>query len=88
MSYLVVFESRALKQLYSFPKDMLARLRQKTNELEQNPRPAGAIKLTGNFQGGYRIRVGSVRVLYSVDDKERTVRIFDVEPRDKAYEKR
>ena len=88
MTYSVVFESRSLKQLHSFPREMLERLRRKTNELAMNPRPAGVKKLAGEEQSGYRIRVGDVRVLYTIDDKERIVRIFDIEPRDKAYKKR
>ncbi|MCD6118450.1 type II toxin-antitoxin system RelE/ParE family toxin [bacterium] len=67
---------------------MLERLQRKTNELARNPRPASVKKLAGDEQSGYRIRVGDVRVLYTIDDKERIVRIFDIEPRDKAYRKR
>ena len=88
MTYSVVFESKALKQLYAFETEMLKRLRQKTDELARNPRPSGVKKLVGEEQSGYRIRVGDIRILYTIDDKERIVRIFDIEPRDKAYKKR
>lgn len=88
MTYSVLFESKALKKLYSFETELLKRIRRKTDELARNPRPSGVKKLVGENQSGYRIRVGDVRILYTIDDKDRIVHIFDIEPRDKAYKKR
>ena len=48
--------------------------------LRENPRPAGVKKLTG--QEAYRIRIGDYRVLYTVDDKLKEVRVEAVRKRD------
>lgn len=61
MTYSVLFESKALKKLYSFETEFLKRIRRKTDELARNPRPSGVKKLVGENQSGYRIRVGDVR---------------------------
>lgn len=87
MTYTVEFEGRVLKRLHSFDTEMLKRLRRKTGELAINPRHAGVKKLAGDEPAGYRIRVGDLRVLFTIDDKDHIVRIFEIEYRDKAYKK-
>ena len=44
--------------------------------LAANPRPPGCVKLTG--REGWRIRVGTYRVIYEIDDEPRIVMIVDV----------
>lgn len=52
--------------------------------LASNPRPDGCKKLSGKFDGSYRIAVcGSYRVLYQVSAEE--VVIVDVGDRKEAY---
>ena len=46
-----------------------------------NPRPPAALQL---LYGVYRIRVGNYRVIYQVDDRERTVEIGRIERRGEA----
>ena len=54
-------------------------------KLTSNPRPPGKLvkKLVG--QGGYRLRVGDLRILYSVDDKEMIILIHEVGKRGDIY---
>ena len=51
--------------------------------LEIRPRPRGTKKLRGTNE--YRIRVGSYRVLYTVDDHHRIVEIVAVGDRKDVY---
>jgi mRNA interferase RelE/StbE len=54
--------------------------------LRQEPRPHGAIKLTGGKPPReYRIRVGDYRILYSINDSQRIVTIGRVKDRKDAY---
>lgn len=54
--------------------------------LEENPRPIGAIKLSG--RDGYRIRVGDYRIIYHIKDKELLVLVIDIDSRADIYKKR
>lgn len=51
--------------------------------LAQEPRPYGAIKLSG--QEGYRIRVRDFRILYRIDDKAKEVIIYRIRHRREVY---
>lgn len=53
-------------------------------DLEFDPFPPGHKKLKGS-SNEFRVRVSSYRILYTVDAKTRTVTVYDVERRDKAY---
>lgn len=52
--------------------------------LADSPRPRGCEKLAGVL-GGYRIRVGQYRIVYSVDDRELVVVIVRVGHRKEVY---
>ncbi len=53
------------------------------NALAANPRPPGCVKLTG--REAWRIRVGTYRVIYEIDDEARIVTIVDVGHRRDIY---
>ncbi len=48
-----------------------------------NPRPQGSIKLSA--EEGYRVRVGSYRIVYRIEDKARAVFIYRVKHRREVY---
>ena len=54
--------------------------------LADDPRPAGAVKLSGREL--YRIRQGKYRILYSIEDRVLVVQIIRIGHRGKVYEKR
>jgi Plasmid stabilisation system protein. len=35
--------------------------------------------------GGYRVRVGKWRILYTVDDQAKEIHVYQIKPRSKAY---
>lgn len=62
------------------------KVRQVLERLAENPRPPGCICLEKNY---YRVRVGSIRVLYQVLDGEKTVLIGAVDrPHEGTYKDR
>ncbi len=83
MSYAVFVEVRADKELGKLPREAQERLDAAIDALAEDPRPPGSRKLSG--REGYRIRVGDYRVLYNVDDTERTVTVTRVGHRGSIY---
>jgi len=53
------------------------------HRLAADPRPVGAEKLSALER--YRIRQGDYRIVYSIDDRERTVTVFKVGHRREVY---
>ena len=51
--------------------------------LGQDPRPPGCTRLVG--QAGWRIRIGTYRVVYDIDDSAQTVNIISVGHRRDIY---
>ena len=56
----------------------------KMETLYDGPFPFGCKKLAGGSIA-YRIRVGDYRILYEVDQRSRTIRVYTVEHRGRAY---
>ena len=52
--------------------------------LKGNPRPDGVKKLKG-YENTYRIRVGSYRVIYEIEDREMIVLVLSSIHRQDAY---
>ncbi len=83
MTYQVEFTSRAFKQLEKLSKDLQQRIKNKIYELAENPRSTGVVKLENSDR--YRIRVGSYRVLYEIEDNLLIVTVFRVGHRKEVY---
>jgi mRNA interferase RelE/StbE len=83
MNYTVQILPRAQKQLSKLPPDVYPRVRDALRELTDSPRPSGCLKLTG--REGWRIRIGRYRVIYEIDDTNRTVTILDIGHRREVY---
>jgi mRNA interferase RelE/StbE len=83
--YLLTFAAAAKTELRDLPADVIGRLLPRIRELAQDPRPAGCKKLYG-YKNRWRIRVGSYRVVYSIDDERRNVDVTRVAHRKDAYE--
>ncbi|HET7476342.1 MAG TPA: type II toxin-antitoxin system RelE/ParE family toxin [Dermatophilaceae bacterium] len=83
MAYEVRLTTTAAKALLSLTRAEQVRITKRTNALAENPRPAGAVKLTGS--DGWRIRVGDYRVVYLIADTVRVVTITRVAHRREVY---
>jgi len=85
VSYQVLIDSRAARNLAKMPKAAVERIDETIAQLSQDPRPRGAKMLRGRLKPGWRIRVGTYRVLYRVDDARREVLVFDIGHRRDVY---
>lgn len=65
------------------PALLRSRLAAAIGALGANPRHAGVEKLRG--REGYRVRAGSYRVLFVIDDRDRTITITKIGPRKDVY---
>ena len=81
--YKVLIKPSAAKELDAIPKKDRQRLILRIRELATNPRPPGCQKLTSQID--YRVRQGDYRVIYSIHDQEKVVRILRVLHRKEVY---
>lgn len=86
MIYQVEITSRAAKQLKKLPEDIKLRIEEKIQELAENPRPDGVVKLEDS-EDTYRVRVGKYRILYEVKDNLLIVKVVKVGHRRDVYKK-
>jgi mRNA interferase RelE/StbE len=84
MAYSVSILRRAQKELGTLPQPDFARVTEAIRSLSESPRPRGCAKLVA--REGWRIRVGRNRVVYEIDDDERTVLVLHVGHRRDVYE--
>jgi mRNA interferase RelE/StbE len=64
--------------------NLYRRLRDAIDELAENARPSGCVKLAGE-PDLYRIRVGDYRIIYQVNDPELTVLVLAIGHRREIY---
>jgi mRNA interferase RelE/StbE len=83
MSYRILLLRRAQKELAGLPSPHYERVRDGIALLADDARPAGCKKLVG--REGWRIRVGRYRVVYEIDDADRTVTVLHVGHRRDVY---
>lgn len=84
MAYRVEFTPAATRQWRKLPHHALARLKPCIDALAKDPRPAGAEKLSGP-EGFYRLRVGSYRLIYDIQDTALLVLMVKVGDRKDVY---
>ncbi len=64
--YELQYKKKAIKALAKINDPYYSAIIQAIDELAENPRPNGYKKLTG--RSGYRIRVGTYRIIYDIFD--------------------
>ncbi|AFY35022.1 type II toxin-antitoxin system RelE/ParE family toxin [Calothrix sp. PCC 7507] len=85
MTYQVELTRKASKQLEKLPQDVQQKIKIKVQELADNPRPSGVVKLESS-NNRYRIRVGHYRVLYEIIDNLLVVTVVRVGHRREVYQ--
>lgn len=83
MSYQVLFHPGALREFDKLPKAVQKKLTEVIDNLAEEPRPQGTVKLTG--ADAYRIRVRMYRIIYSIKDEQLLVLIVKVGHRKDIY---
>ena len=82
--YQIAFTHSAQKELEDFDPPIIQKIFPKIENLANNPRPLGCIKLKGR-KDLWRIRIGEYRAVYSIDDKSRMVDIIYIRHRKDVY---
>jgi mRNA interferase RelE/StbE len=83
LSYSLSILRRAQKELAQISQGDYERLVEAIRGLAENPRPVGCRKLAA--REGWRIRVGAFRVIYEIDDGQRSVTVLHVGNRRDVY---
>lgn len=81
--YRVFFKRSVEKDFASIPKKDVKKILNRIKMLEEDPRPLGCEKLTGEER--YRLRQGRYRIVYSIQDDELTVWVVKVGHRKDIY---
>ena len=82
-SYSLFLKPSAVKELEALPLAQRRRVVTRIRGLADEPRPQGSEKLSGEEK--YRIRQGTYRVLYTIDDAQQQVVVVKIAHRRDAY---
>lgn len=81
--YKIEIKKSAQKEIKNLPNKELKKVVDKIASLAGEPRPAGCKKLSGEEK--YRIRVGSYRVLYGIEDDALVIYVVKARHRKDVY---
>jgi mRNA interferase RelE/StbE len=84
VAYSVFLAPAAERQLKKLPPQIKQQIVPVLQGLASEPRPSGAIKLKG-ADNVWRVRTGSYRILYQIEDKKLTVLVLKIDHRRQAY---
>ena len=82
-SYSLRIKRSAEKDIRSLPTDARKRVITRIQALAEDPRPPGATKLTG--RDAWRLRVGTYRIVYVIEDQELVIEVVRVAHRRDVY---
>ena len=84
MRYTVLISKSTQKQIDKLPGNIKSRAIAKIRAIAEVPRPDGVKKLKG-YSSQYRVRVGSYRIRYDVDDEQKIIKILQCKHRQDVY---
>jgi len=78
---------RAARALEELPREYQLKVLEVLETLEENPLPRQEydLKKLRGFEGTFRIRLGGIRIVYSVDWASGTIIVHFIGPRSRAY---
>ncbi len=82
--YEIEFVASAAKEFRSLESKIKHRISTAVEALRRNPRPQGVRKLRGQALL-HRIRVGSYRIVYEIDDQAKLIRVTRIRHRREVY---
>lgn len=85
-SYKLLITRSASKELEAVPAKDQQRIIARIRGLEENPRPQGAEKLSGDDK--YRLRQGDYRILYEIADRQLVVTVVRIGNRRDVYRRK
>lgn len=84
--YSIAVEPGALKALSALSEGIRRRAEQRIGGLARDPRPPGSQALRGNLRGLRKVRIGSYRIAYEVDEEAHRVIVWAVGHRRDFYQ--
>lgn len=82
----VEYSPRAVKSLKKIPRHYQIIIKDKIEKLSKDPYMPGTIKLVDYPAAEFRYRTGNYRILFDVNNEEKTIEILDIRKRDeKTY---
>lgn len=82
----ILYHPRSLKFLKKIPKKEATNVLEKLEQLADKPNTQGLdVKKLATTQKIYRLRIGKIRVVYEVDNSNRTIYIQDIDFRGNVY---
>ena len=85
MTYAVQIERAAGKAFDRLPQATKQRVATAIDNLAENPRHVGVIKLADS-DNGYRVRVGRYRIVFAIDDAAALISIVRIGTRQGIYQ--
>ncbi len=83
--YKIFFKKSVEKDFLKIPKQYLVKILEKIDGLKNNPKPDGSEKRTSYDL--YRIRQGTYKIVYSIQDQELIIWVIKVGHRKEIYKK-
>ncbi len=84
MSYRIRLTKKAEKEIALLSNADYERVSTAIGTLSVHPRPIGSRKLKG-YENDWRIRIGRLRILYSIDEDIKEITIYRIAYRKEAY---
>jgi mRNA interferase RelE/StbE len=84
-SYSLAFKKSVARDLRSIPNKDVKRILKRINSLRDDPRAEGCVKLSN--QEKYRVRQGSYRIVYQIQDTELVILVVKVAHRGQVYQR-
>jgi len=84
-SYSLAFKKSVARDLRSIPNKDVKRILKRINSLRDDPRAEGCVKLSN--QEKYRVRQGSYRIVYEIQDTELVILVVKVAHRGQVYQR-
>jgi mRNA interferase RelE/StbE len=82
-NYKILIKPSAVKELKKIPKKELKKITDRIQALSSDPRPPGCEKLAA--QNAYRIRQGTYRIIYTIEDDQLIILIIKIGHRRDIY---
>jgi len=78
---------RAFKALERLPRDYRLRVLEVLDELSANPIPFKRydLKKLKGYEDTFRIRIGNIRIVYTIDWNSKSIIVHYIGPRERAY---
>jgi mRNA interferase RelE/StbE len=83
--YKIQLSTKAVKFLFSIPKEDKEKIDKRIASLAEIPRGADVKKLVNNEQSIYRIRQGIYRIFFQILDDKLLVSVIDIAKRKDCY---